>query len=92
VLINCARGGIVNERALIAVLKRNKLYYGGVDVFVNEPDISYEFRELKNIFLTPHLAGKTKESKVRISVQLAERIIDYFSSMRYKSKNSTLKN
>jgi D-3-phosphoglycerate dehydrogenase len=91
-LINCARGGIVNERALIAALKRNKLYYGGVDVFVNEPDILYEFRKLKNIVLTPHLAGKTKESKVRISVQLAEGIIDYFSSERYKSKNSTLKN
>lgn len=79
VLINCARGGIVNEVELIRLLKNNKIYYAGIDVFKNEPDINKNFRKLKNVILTPHLAGKTVESKERISVQLAERIIEYYS-------------
>ena len=79
VLINCARGGIVNEIELIKLIKNKKIYYAGIDVFENEPVINAEFRSLKNVILTPHLAGKTVESKERISVQLAERIIEYYS-------------
>jgi D-3-phosphoglycerate dehydrogenase len=78
ILVNCARGGIVNENALISMLKSKKIYYGGLDVFQNEPRIKEKFRNLDNVILTPHLAGKTVESIERISVQLAERIIAYY--------------
>jgi D-3-phosphoglycerate dehydrogenase len=78
IILNCARGGIVNENALISMLKSKKIYYAGVDVFQNEPNIKEEFRNLDNVILTPHLAGKTVESIERISVQLAERIIAYY--------------
>jgi phosphoglycerate dehydrogenase-like enzyme len=78
VLINCARGGIVNEKALIDLLKRKKIYYAGLDVFKNEPEIDKRFCTLGNVILSPHLAGKTIESAERISVQLAERIVMYF--------------
>ena len=81
VLINCARGGIVDENELIRLLKSNKIYYAGIDVFENEPDINKNFKRTKNVILTPHLAGKTVESKERISVQLAERIISHYSEM-----------
>lgn len=78
ILINCARGGIVNEKALIKALEERKIYYSGIDVFVNEPDISTKFSRLQNVIMTPHLAGKTNESKIRISSQLAESILNYF--------------
>ena len=74
VLINCARGGIINENALIENLKRKKICYAGIDVFVNEPVINKGFGGLKNVLLTPHQAGKTVESRIRISKLLAERL------------------
>jgi len=79
VLINCARGGIVNENELIKLLKHKKIYYAGIDVFENEPGFNRQFKKLNNVILTPHLAGKTVESKERISFQLAERIISFYS-------------
>ncbi len=80
ILINCARGGIVNEKELIKLLKLKKIYYAGIDVFNNEPGIDIGFKRLNNVILTPHLAGKTVESRKRISVQLAGRIIDYYTN------------
>jgi D-3-phosphoglycerate dehydrogenase len=82
ILINCARGGIVNEKGLIHLLRKGRLHYAGLDVFINEPEILGEFRDINNIILTPHLAGKTKESKERISTQLALSIVKHFSSLR----------
>jgi D-3-phosphoglycerate dehydrogenase len=81
ILINCARGGIVNEKALIRAIEAEKIYYAGVDVFVNEPDINLKFYKLQNVIMTPHLAGKTNESRIRISMQLAESILTYFKKI-----------
>lgn len=78
VVLNCARGGIINEKALVSRLKSGKIYYAGIDVFQNEPKVRAEFRKLNNVLLTPHLAGKTVESSRRISVQLAECIIKHY--------------
>jgi D-3-phosphoglycerate dehydrogenase len=82
ILINCARGGIINEEGLIHLLKKGKFHYAGIDVFLNEPEILDEFRDMNNIIITPHLAGKTKESKERISIQLALSIVKHFSDLR----------
>ncbi len=76
ILLNCARGGIINESSLVKNLKSKKIAYAGLDVFENEPEIREEFRYLENVILTPHQAGKTKESRVRISVNLAKRLIE----------------
>ncbi|RPI19391.1 MAG: hypothetical protein EHM58_01885 [Ignavibacteriae bacterium] len=78
VLLNCARGGIVDESVLIKMLKQKKIFFAGLDVFVNEPYINKSFLELPNIILTPHLAGKTKESRERISLNLAKQIIEIY--------------
>jgi D-3-phosphoglycerate dehydrogenase len=75
ILINCARGGIVDENVLIFLLKTGKLFYAGIDVFKNEPNINSDFKKLRNVILTPHQAGKTEESKIRISLKLAESLI-----------------
>lgn len=78
IVINCARGGIINERALIERLRSKKIYYAGLDVFINEPTINEDFRKLNNVILTPHQAGKTIESRIRISSELAEGLIKEF--------------
>ena len=66
-LINTSRGKIINEKCLIKLLQQNKIYFAGLDVFVNEPDINEIFLKLPNVFLTNHIAGKTEESKIRMS-------------------------
>jgi D-3-phosphoglycerate dehydrogenase len=78
VIINCARGSIINEKALINLLKQRKNTYAGFDVFDNEPTIRSDFKKLNNIVLTPHQAGKTVESRLRISLKLANKLIKEF--------------
>lgn len=80
VLINCSRGGTVNEKALMKFLNKNKLSYAGIDVFENEPHFEQNFRKLSNVILTPHLAGKTIESKERMAVTAAKKIIKYINN------------
>jgi D-3-phosphoglycerate dehydrogenase len=79
VLINCSRGGTVYENALINALKKGKIRYAAIDVFENEPGFNEKFAKLPNVILTPHLAGKTLESRKRMSVQAAENIIKFYS-------------
>ena len=78
VIINCSRGEVVNEEALIKALKRNKLLYAGLDVFKNEPRANGAFTKLHNVILTSHVAGKTVESIERKSLLLAKSIIAFY--------------
>ena len=70
VLINIARGGIVDELALIDALKHRKIFGAGVDVFENEPNFRKEFLELSNVVLLPHL-GSASENTRRAMANLA---------------------
>jgi D-3-phosphoglycerate dehydrogenase len=72
--INTSRGGVVDEEALISSLTSSKIGYAGLDVFMNEPSIDKRFRALKNVQMTNHIAGKTVESKERISKIVFEKI------------------
>ena len=70
VIINAARGGVVDEVALAAALSRDDIGGAALDVFENEPlsgDDGAKFSGLKNVVLTPHIAGVTTESNVRVS-------------------------
>ncbi len=82
IVLNCARGGIINEKDLIKLLNSGRIKYAGIDVFEKEPDFNRGFSRLSNVILTPHLAGKTIESRERISKELALRIIDYYNGKR----------
>ena len=61
-LINCARGGLVNEPDLLAALESGTIAGAGLDVFWNEPTYDERFTKLDNVILTPHVAGNTVET------------------------------
>jgi lactate dehydrogenase-like 2-hydroxyacid dehydrogenase len=63
VVVNTARGAVIDDEALIAALKSGKVAAAGLDVFNNEPDIHSEYRELKNTFLLPHIGSATRETR-----------------------------
>lgn len=74
-LINCARGGTVDERALYEALKNGKIAGAGLDVFEQEPPINNPLLTLDNVMLTPHLGANTKEGQIRAGTVCAEQII-----------------
>ncbi|MBQ4403816.1 MAG: phosphoglycerate dehydrogenase [Selenomonadaceae bacterium] len=76
-LINCARGGIINENDLVTALNDKIIAGAAIDVFENEPlDENSPLRTLKNIILTPHLGASTVEAQIGVSVDVAKGIID----------------
>ena len=78
-LINCARGGIVNEKALYKALTTNKIRGAGLDVYDDEPSTSSNpLFGLDNILLSPHIAGVTQEATIRMSKQSAQNVLDVF--------------
>ncbi len=75
VLINVARGGIVDEVALIAALKQRKIFAAGVDVFENEPNFRKEFLELDNVVLLPHLGSASEATRRAMANLAAENLV-----------------
>ncbi len=63
IIINTARGPIINEKALSTALKNKRIAYAGLDVFENEPEIYEELYKLDNIVMAPHIASATKETR-----------------------------
>lgn len=80
-IINCARGGIVNEKALLRALKEGKVSGAGLDVFETEPpDFSLGLVQHPAVVATPHLGASTEEAQQKVAVQIAEQIVEYFNS------------
>ena len=80
-LINTARGGIVDERALVEHLRSGHLGGAAIDVFESEPakDLSH-FVGIENLILTPHIAGVTHESNERVSQMIADEVNRFFGA------------
>jgi (S)-sulfolactate dehydrogenase len=77
VLINAARGGIVDEAALADALRRGKLHGAALDVFDTEPlPGGSALTDVPNLLLTPHIAGVTADSEFRVCEYVAERILE----------------
>ncbi|MDC0204789.1 D-2-hydroxyacid dehydrogenase [Flavobacteriales bacterium] len=77
-IVNAARGGVIDETALMFSLDKGKLAYAGLDVFESEPNPSIHICMHNAISLTPHIGGSTLEAQDRIGIELAEQIITYF--------------
>ena len=83
ILINCARGGLYNEEALLEGLTSGKIAMGGIDVFNKEPATDHPLLDLDNVTLTPHLGANTKESQQNIAIQAAENAIASAKGIAY---------
>jgi len=79
VLIQCARGGVVDEDALLAALKEGRLRGAALDVFATEPPGEHPLLALPNVIATPHLGASTREAQDRAGVEVAERLIALLS-------------
>lgn len=75
VIVNTSRGEIIEEKALIKLLKQNKIFAAGFDVYENEPNLNPELRTLKNVFLLPHIGSATVESRSAMALLAANNII-----------------
>jgi len=78
-LVNCSRGGTIDELALIEALNSGQVGFAGLDVFDNEPTPRAEILSHPKISLTPHIGASTNEAQERIGVELANLIIGYFN-------------
>src|SRR5215469_9004584 len=77
-IINCARGGIVDETALLKALKTGKVAGAALDVFVEEPPPpDHPLLKLPNVITTPHLGAATGEAQVQIAIDIAQQITDF---------------
>lgn len=79
-IINCSRGGVIDEVALIEALDMNKVSFAGLDVFENEPNPEIRILMHPKISLTPHIGAATLEAQDRIGTELAEQIIGLLKS------------
>jgi D-3-phosphoglycerate dehydrogenase len=79
-IVNCARGGLIDETALRAALDSGKVAAAGVDVFVEEPAKANVLFGAPNIVCTPHLGAATTEAQENVAVQIAEQMADYLTT------------
>jgi len=83
ILINCARGGLYDEDALVEGLTSKKIGFAGIDVFNKEPATDHPLLDLDNVTVTPHLGANTKESQKNIAIQAAENAISAAKGISY---------
>ena len=79
-VVNCSRGGTIDEDALLGALNSGKVAFAGLDVFDNEPTPRTDILTHPRISLTPHIGASTNEAQERIGTELANLIIDFFNS------------
>ena len=74
-LIDCSRGGVVDQEALYQALVSGKVKAAAVDVFEEEPPRNSKLLTLRNVIATPHIGAQTQEAQLRASIQIAEKVI-----------------
>ena len=79
IFINTARGKIVDEKALVKVLKERRIYGAGLDVFEFEPQISEELYELDNVVMLPHIGSATVEARTKMAELVVENLKAFFN-------------
>jgi len=80
-VVNCSRGGTIDEDALIEALNSGKVAFAGLDVFDNEPTPRQDLLTHAKVSLTPHIGASTNEAQERIGTELANLIIDFFKTV-----------
>ncbi len=78
VIVNCARGGIVNEADLLAALESGKVSAAALDVYTSEPLTDYELAKHEHVVATPHLGASTQEAQEKVADMILDQMIEYF--------------
>ena len=86
IVVNTARGAVVDDDALIAALKSGKLAAAGLDVFNNEPDINPRYRKLENTFLLPHVGSATRETRDAMGFRALDNLDAIFAGQEPRDK------
>lgn len=81
-IVNCSRGGTIDEDALLEALDSGKVAFAGLDVFDNEPTPRHALLVHPKVSLTPHIGASTNEAQERIGTELANLIIDFFKTVK----------
>jgi D-3-phosphoglycerate dehydrogenase len=77
IIINCARGGIINEVDMKDALRNNKISGYGCDVYEEEPQTDSIFSGIENVVMTPHIGAGTTEAQEKVAVQIANQVSDF---------------
>ncbi len=76
-IVNCARGGIVDEAALYEALTSGKVAGAALDVFNEEPPTDWKIAKLDNVIASPHIGAATKEAQARVGAEVAAKLIEF---------------
>jgi D-3-phosphoglycerate dehydrogenase len=76
-IVNCARGGIINEAALYEALTNGKVAGAALDVYAEEPPTDWKLAKLDNVICSPHIGAATKEAQARVGAEVAEKLIEF---------------
>ncbi|MCX6809494.1 MAG: D-glycerate dehydrogenase [Candidatus Berkelbacteria bacterium] len=85
IIVNTARGAIIDEKALVNALKSKQIFAAGIDVFEDEPKLAEGLIDLDNIVLTPHIASATYEARRSMSNCVAQNVIEVLSGREAKT-------
>ena len=84
-IVNCARGGIINEDDLVEALNSGKVSGAAIDVFLKEPpDFTHPLISHPKVITTPHLGASTEEAQEKVAIQIAEQIVELFKTREIK--------
>ena len=81
-IINCARGGIVDEAALYDALTSGKVAGAALDVYAEEPPTDWKLMKLPNVIGSPHIGAATHEAQGRVGAEVADKLIDFAKKMQ----------
>ncbi|MBV4420266.1 D-2-hydroxyacid dehydrogenase [Clostridium tyrobutyricum] len=87
-IINCARGGVIDENALLEALNSGKVAGAALDVFCGEPKLNQDLINNERVSVTPHIAGSTKEAQERIGMEILNIVEDYFDHANKELANA----
>ncbi len=76
-IVNCARGGIVNEGALYEALTNGKVAGAAIDVYAEEPPTDWKLAKMDNVICSPHIGAQTKEAQGRVAAEVADKLIEF---------------
>ena len=79
-IVNCARGGIINEADLAEALKQGVIAGAALDVYTSEPFENNPFTDIENTVMTPHLAASTDEAQLTVAIDVANQMVDYLKT------------